>query len=232
MYLAHQKEQSEGPVSTSGELSEPVEVILSDSSDTLPFRSSRRRYYVVSLDGVPGAPKESVGSLTRFRAYWNKYCKGVEFHECPGVLTEGRKPGSGVGLTTAYARCLRAALEDGFEQVIFLEDDARDFEQDRTFCEEHGKLFANSPAEALVVLFGAHAFRTRYRGDVDTHTSTDLKLVRVSHSYGTYGFGLPSASEHAKTAQPKKHRCQKTTSGWLDRKVSQRKVTRKTVAHK
>mmetsp|Transcript_16612 Transcript_16612/g.42492 ORF Transcript_16612/g.42492 Transcript_16612/m.42492 type:complete len:384 (+) Transcript_16612:68-1219(+) len=189
--------------STSGELSEPVhlitaadcddcEVILSDSSDTLPFRPSRRRYYVVSLDGVPGAPKESGGRLTRFRAYWNKYCKGVEFHECRGVLTE--KLGSGVGLMTAYARCLRAALEDGFEQVIFLEDDARDFEQDHTFCQEHDKLFANSPAEALVILFGAHAFRTRYRSDVDTHLSTRLKLVRVSHSFGAYGFGLPSAS--------------------------------------
>ena len=190
-------------LSTSGELSEPVhlitaadcddcEVILSDSSDTLPFRPSRRRYYVVSLDGVPGAPKESGGRLTRFRAYWNKYCKGVEFHECRGVLTE--KLGSGVGLMTAYARCLRAALEDGFEQVIFLEDDARDFEQDHTFCQEHDKLFANSPAEALVILFGAHAFRTRYRSDVDTHLSTRLKLVRVSHSFGAYGFGLPSAS--------------------------------------
>jgi len=181
-------------VSTSGELSEPVEVILSDSSDTLPFRPSRRRYYVVSLDGVPGAPKESVGSLTRFRAYWTKHCEGVEFHECPGVLTESQKPGSGVGLTNAYARCVRAALEDGFEQVVFLEDDARDFEQDHTFCQEHDKLLANSPAEALVILFGAHAFRTRYRGDVDTHLSTRLKLVRVSHSFGTYGFGLPSAS--------------------------------------
>lgn len=152
----------------------------------------RRVYYVVTLDGVPGASEKTAGSFDTFVSYWFEKCKEIEFRRCSGVIKKGLKAGSGVGLTIAYAKCLEQALEEGFNQVVFLEDDARDFESNHTFCDEHNNAFANSPTDALVILFGGHEFHENDRSSVDTREPSHLKFVPVKHSFGTYGFGLPT----------------------------------------
>jgi len=74
---------------------------------------------------------------------------------CPGNVDDRR----GFGVTRTFAQCVEKAWRNGHETAVFMEDDARPFDdQGQTVCSARYRhdLVQTSPRDAMVVLFGAH----------------------------------------------------------------------------
>jgi len=118
-------------------------------------------FYVISLQGVPGAHANNAGRLDRFIRHFDDMCgQAIQFQVCPGVL-DGRR---GYGITRAFVRCLAQAQIDGSDLAFIFEDDARLFAEDGRsprFCDGDFQraFFTRKPLDALVVMLGGHKWK-------------------------------------------------------------------------
>eukprot|EP00520_Triparma_pacifica_P000834 CAMPEP_0118637144 /NCGR_PEP_ID=MMETSP0785-20121206/2998_1 /TAXON_ID=91992 /ORGANISM="Bolidomonas pacifica, Strain CCMP 1866" /LENGTH=908 /DNA_ID=CAMNT_0006528315 /DNA_START=219 /DNA_END=2942 /DNA_ORIENTATION=- len=149
------------------------------------------KHYVVTLDGVPSAPKENKGRLEAFRSSWEG-C-GIEFEVCTGTMMSQQ----GAGLTETISRCLSNAYDSGADAVFFYEDDALLFGE--SFCDEgyRKELLSSTPDDALLLFTGAHDFWIDQRkldqtfgGQPKTFSRGKIEYLPLLQSFGTYGFAM------------------------------------------
>ena len=149
----------------------------------------RTSFYVISLQGVPGAHPNNAGRLDLFRKHFSDVCgQAVQIEVCPGVL-DGRR---GYGITRAFVDCLAHAQRRGSDLSFFFEDDARLFSEDsRTpeLCdaEFHRSLYARKPRDALVVMLGGHKWKY---GQEAPSEGTHSDFKHVVWGLGAYAFAI------------------------------------------
>ena len=149
--------------------------------------------YVVSLQGVEGADANNDHRLDNFTRYFAETCGGVgdrqvKVKACLGVMDKR----TGYGITKSFMKCLNQAYADGVEAAFMFEDDARLFGEP-LFCSPHFRqsLIDEAPKDTFLMLLGGH----NWYGDGDSDskdTSNDKNnYVRVTKSYGAYGWAIP-----------------------------------------
>ena len=156
--------------------------------------------YVISLQGVPGAPAENNGRLDAFQRDWAGKCGAAigRIHRCAGAIDKRR----GFGLTRGFISCIDQAIANTSPDknkgttptaidrtmALFFEDDARLFDSDFCRSDHRAKLWSAAPKDTFLVMLGGHHWRvglTRAQGFSGTN------FQEVTRSYGTYGFAVP-----------------------------------------
>ena len=115
--------------------------------------SPTKTIFVISLQGTPGAHESNQGRLDLFKEKWRMSCgssfDSTNIEHCPAVFDKRR----GYGVTLAWILCLWRARQLDEEVAIFLEDDARLFENStQEFCDidNRGELLSKLPSDTFV----------------------------------------------------------------------------------
>lgn len=150
--------------------------------------SPTKTIFVISLQGTPGAHESNQGRLDLFKEKWRMACgsssDSTNIEHCPAAFDKRR----GYGLTLAWILCLWRAKQLDEEVAIFLEDDARLFENStQEFCDvdKRGELLSKLPSDTFVAWLGGHTW---------SYEDSAVPYRRVRNSYGTYGFLVPRNS--------------------------------------
>jgi hypothetical protein len=150
--------------------------------------SPTKTIFVISLQGTPGAHESNQGRLDLFKEKWRMSCgssfDSTNIEHCPAVFDKRR----GYGLTLTWILCLWRARQLDEEVAIFLEDDARLFENStQEFCDidNRGELLSKLPSDTFVAWLGGHTW---------SYEDSAVPYRRVINSYGTYGFVVPRNS--------------------------------------
>eukprot|EP00574_Skeletonema_japonicum_P012358 CAMPEP_0201719710 /NCGR_PEP_ID=MMETSP0593-20130828/4870_1 /ASSEMBLY_ACC=CAM_ASM_000672 /TAXON_ID=267983 /ORGANISM="Skeletonema japonicum, Strain CCMP2506" /LENGTH=406 /DNA_ID=CAMNT_0048210227 /DNA_START=308 /DNA_END=1528 /DNA_ORIENTATION=+ len=152
-----------------------------------PF-SLTKTIFVISLQGTPGAHESNQGRLDLFKEKWRMACgsssDSTNIEHCPAAFDKRR----GYGVTLTWMLCLWRARQLDEEVVIFVEDDARLFENStQEFCdvEKRGELLSKLPSDTFVAWLGGHTW---------SYEDSAVPYRRVRNSYGAYGFLVPRNS--------------------------------------
>ena len=150
--------------------------------------SPTKTIFVISLQGTPGAHESNQGRLDLFKEKWRMACgsdsDSTNIEHCPAAFDKRR----GYGLTLAWIMCLWRARQLDEEVAIFLEDDARLFENStQEFCDvdKRGELLSKLPSDTFLAFLGGHTW---------SYEDSAVPYRRVRNSYGTYGFLVPRNS--------------------------------------
>jgi len=150
--------------------------------------SPTKTIFVISLQGTPGAHESNDGRLDLFKEKWRIACgsssASTNIEHCPAPFDKRR----GYGLTQAWIFCLWRARQLDEEAAIFLEDDARLFEnRTQEFCDvnKRGELLSKLPSDTFLAFLGGHTW---------SYEDSAVPFRRVRNSYGTYGFLVPRNS--------------------------------------
>jgi len=163
-------------------------VLPGEKNQNLPY-SPPTTIFVISLQGTPGAHESNNGRLDLFKEKWRNACgsstaSSTHIEQCPTPFDTRR----GYGLTQAWILCLWRARQLDEEAIIFLEDDARLFENStQEFCDvkRRGELLSKLPRDTLLAFLGGHTW---------SYEDSAVPYRRLRNSYGTYGFVVPRGS--------------------------------------
>mmetsp|Transcript_17080 Transcript_17080/g.28973 ORF Transcript_17080/g.28973 Transcript_17080/m.28973 type:complete len:350 (+) Transcript_17080:45-1094(+) len=140
--------------------------------------SPTKTIFVVSLQGTPGAHESNNGRLDLFKEKWQIACgsssASTNIEHCPALFDKRR----GYGLTQAWIFCLWRARQLDEGAAIFLEDDARLFENStQEFCDinKRGELLSKLPSDTFVAFLGCHTW---------SYEDSAVPYRRVRNSYG------------------------------------------------
>jgi hypothetical protein len=153
---------------------------LSETTDNL-------RIYVITLQGVNGAPKANQNRFDTFIGNWTSVCGDEsDIRRCPGALDKRR----GYGLTNGFRNCIalaeRESSVDDDQPVLFFEDDARLF--DARFCAAafRRRLWSTMPTDTFLALLGG--WRFRFPTNRHTGISWSRSFVPLTSSWGSSVF--------------------------------------------
>lgn len=117
--------------------------------------------------------------LSDFMGWWRSAWPELEINVVTAIVEERR----GLGILKTFVKALNKAIDDNVEVALFMEDDAKPFE-DVKWPADFYAAYDNLPREASMMLLGGHHVRATSKPNFDT------LLTQVTSSYGAFGYAV------------------------------------------
>lgn len=115
--------------------------------------------------------------LSDYMGWWRSAWPELEIDVVTAIVEEKR----GLGILKTFIKALNKAIDDNVEVAMFMEDDAKPFE-DVKWPADFYAAYDNLPKEASIMLLGGHHVRATTKPNFDT------LLTQVTQSYGAFAF--------------------------------------------